>query len=229
VDRDRYLTVFVAEPGVVKYAHAVGPGPVRPEWLRALSELLNDVAGLNPAERWNRAIAQRAKAVFTDLDARTWARQMLRELFEPAEGGGFFFDGASHLYSSADLRGKPVEAMSAFLGDRAALASMLAGELFGDDESLRPGSVAIRIGAENRAAPLLYFSEVFAPYVVNGRAAGAVGVVGPRRMEYGRAAQVVSDTAKALQDLFSNRSVGNGHEIGWPVSNPARAWARWRG
>lgn len=58
-------------------------------------------------------------------------------------------------------------------------------------ELLGPG-LTVRIGAENERADLSECSLVIAPYLVEGQAAGTIGVLGPTRMDYRQAQAAVS-------------------------------------
>ncbi len=58
-------------------------------------------------------------------------------------------------------------------------------------ELLGPG-LTVRIGAENERADLSECSLVIAPYLVEGQAAGTIGVLGPTRMDYRQAQAAVT-------------------------------------
>ncbi len=72
-----------------------------------------------------------------------------------------------------------------------------------------PRSVAVNIGAEHGIEPLLDCSMVAASYHVRGQAAGALGVVGPIRMDYRLAMETVEGMAGELSYIFS-RAPQNG-------------------
>jgi heat-inducible transcriptional repressor len=63
------------------------------------------------------------------------------------------------------------------------------------------GSVRVLIGGEGRWDELRACSLVLARYGVTGFATGALGVVGPTRMLYGRAISAVRFVAGLLSDL----------------------------
>jgi heat-inducible transcriptional repressor len=58
--------------------------------------------------------------------------------------------------------------------------------------------VRIRIGSENPLDEVKMCSVVASPYVVDGRALGVVGVIGPTRMQYSRACSLVAFVAERL-------------------------------
>jgi heat-inducible transcriptional repressor len=64
-------------------------------------------------------------------------------------------------------------------------------------EMLGPG-ITIRIGAENSRDDLQECSLVLAPVLVEGEAAGTIGVLGPTRMDYGKAQAAVTAVSRQL-------------------------------
>jgi len=71
------------------------------------------------------------------------------------------------------------------------------------DVSQRAQGVQIFIGGESTQLPLDECSVVTAPYEVDGRIVGTVGVIGPTRMAYERVIPIVDITAKLLSSALS--------------------------
>lgn len=71
------------------------------------------------------------------------------------------------------------------------------------DISNRAEGVQVFIGGESGLAPLDECSVITAPYEVNGRIVGSVGVIGPTRMAYERVIPIVDITAKLLSSALS--------------------------
>jgi heat-inducible transcriptional repressor len=72
------------------------------------------------------------------------------------------------------------------------------------DVSSRAGGVQIFIGGESNLVPMDEMSVVTAPYEVNGKIVGTLGVIGPTRMAYERVIPIVDITAKLLSNALSN-------------------------
>jgi heat-inducible transcriptional repressor len=67
--------------------------------------------------------------------------------------------------------------------------------------------VRIFIGSENKLFSLSGSSLVVSPYMNSDRKIiGAVGVIGPTRLNYGRIVPIVDYTAQLVGKLLSNRS-----------------------
>jgi len=71
------------------------------------------------------------------------------------------------------------------------------------DVSSRAEGVRIYIGGESRVVPFEELSVVTAPYEVDGRVVGTLGVIGPTRMAYERMIQIVDITARLVGNALS--------------------------
>ena len=71
------------------------------------------------------------------------------------------------------------------------------------DTSSRAEGVRIYIGGESRVVPFEELSVVTAPYEVDGRIVGTLGVIGPTRMPYDRMIQIVDITARLVGNVLS--------------------------
>jgi heat-inducible transcriptional repressor len=72
------------------------------------------------------------------------------------------------------------------------------------DVSSKAGGVQIFIGGESKLVPMDEMSVVAAPYAVNGKIVGTLGVIGPTRMAYERVIPIVDITAKLLSNALSH-------------------------
>ena len=72
------------------------------------------------------------------------------------------------------------------------------------DVSSRAEGVRIYIGGESQAIPYQELSVVTAPYEVDGKVVGTLGVIGPMRMPYDKMIQIVDITSKLLSSALSH-------------------------
>lgn len=72
------------------------------------------------------------------------------------------------------------------------------------DVSSKATGVQIFIGGESQLVPVEDMSVVTAPYGVNGKVVGTLGVIGPTRMAYERVIPIVDITAKLLSNALSH-------------------------
>jgi len=71
------------------------------------------------------------------------------------------------------------------------------------DVSSRADGVRIYIGSESKVVPFEELSVVTAPYEVDGRIVGTLGVIGPTRMAYDRMIQIVDITSRLVSNALS--------------------------
>lgn len=84
------------------------------------------------------------------------------------------------------------------LEEREELVSLL-------DKTLAAGAVTVFVGSEVGELGGGELSLVMAPYTENGRAAGAIGVLGPTRMDYAKVMPLVDATAAAMSEALTKR------------------------
>ena len=71
--------------------------------------------------------------------------------------------------------------------------------------SSRADGVRIYIGGESMVVPYEELSVVSAPYEVDGRVVGTLGVIGPTRMAYSRMVQIVDITSRLVTNALSQK------------------------
>jgi heat-inducible transcriptional repressor len=72
------------------------------------------------------------------------------------------------------------------------------------DASGRGSGVQIFIGGESDLVPMEQMSVITAPYEVDGRIVGTLGVIGPTRMDYERVIPIVDITARLVSTALSS-------------------------
>ncbi len=133
----------------------------------------------------------------------------LRELFEKVlsedEAREVYLDGVENIFDQpefADLdRLRPVLSV---LDKKNCLNELLECCIPEDDGF----DVCIRIGSENPLDGVRSCSIVASPYCVGGRHGGAIGVIGPTRMEYSRASSLVAFVADQLGGVLTEMCGG---------------------
>lgn len=118
-------------------------------------------------------------------------------------------EGTQTVFDYPEFR--DVERLGQFLStlqERAAMLEML-GRALSNDSSVvpsRPG-VQVVIGEEIGRPEMAEFSVVSSTYYIGGRERGSIGVLGPTRMNYARAADAVELMARTMSDLLTRLSV----------------------
>ncbi|MGG7606992.1 heat-inducible transcriptional repressor HrcA [Massilia sp. BKSP1R2A-1] len=115
-----------------------------------------------------------------------------------SEGDDMIISGERNLLSVSDLSSNmsSLRQMFEMFEQKTGLMQLL-------DVSSKAGGVQIFIGGESKLVPMDEMSVVTAPYEVNGRIVGTLGVIGPTRMAYERVIPIVDITAKLLSNALS--------------------------
>lgn len=115
------------------------------------------------------------------------------------QGDGMVISGERNLLSVADLSSNMSSLRQLFemFEQKTGLMQLL-------DVSSKAGGVQIFIGGESNLVPMDEMSVVTAPYEVNGKIVGTLGVIGPTRMAYERVIPIVDITAKLLSNALSH-------------------------
>ncbi len=115
-----------------------------------------------------------------------------------AEGDDMVIAGERNLLSVSDLSSNmsSLRQMFEMFEQKTGLMQLL-------DTSSKAGGVQIFIGGESNLVPMDEMSVVTAPYEVNGKIVGTLGVIGPTRMAYERVIPIVDITAKLLSNALS--------------------------
>ena len=115
------------------------------------------------------------------------------------EPGLLFVDGAAKIFDRPEFEDvRRIKELLATFEEKAKLVRILSG----CTGSTIPG-VRIVIGRENPANEMQDCTFVVAPYHYRSRAVGALGVLGPMRMEYERAITTVDYVAHLCSRLLS--------------------------
>jgi len=125
------------------------------------------------------------------------ATDMTRRVFSNEEGDDFVVRGESNLFDIPELGdvGKLRQLFDAFSAKRDLLHLL--------DQSMHGGGINIFIGAESGYEALEDCSLVTAPYKVDDKVVGTLGVIGPTRMPYNRVIPIVDVTARLVGHALS--------------------------
>jgi len=187
------LLILVLQGGNVQQQMLTLAEPLTQAELSQSTDLLNQVcAGLGAAE-----IRARVRNLPT-FEAEVC--DLVLEMMERCDSritGEVYRDGLTEMLSQPEFIGtERSQGALRLLEERSFLDDFLT-------ETLSPhvGGVQVIIGSEGRWEELSSCSMVLARYGVPGFATGALGVLGPTRMPYGRAISAVRIVAELMSDL----------------------------
>jgi heat-inducible transcriptional repressor len=187
------LLVLVLREAKIKHQILAIEEAVTEEALAASARRLNIAyAGLAPSQFPVRGMGL---TPFEEQVTRATTQIMQSENEEEYEEP--HIDGLRHILGQPEFASnKRLAAIVELLEQRNLVKSLLPQVLTG--EGLR-----VVIGGENRQEAMHDFSVVVTRYGIPGEVGGAIGVVGPTRMQYGRAIPAVSFLSEVMSDLVN--------------------------
>ena len=192
----RVMVIAIASSGDVVRRVFDFEAPVDRGLVEWASSYLNErLAGLGVGSR---QIAGRLRDPDLDGIEAAFAKTLGTAFAEFGDDAGeaLYLDGTSRLLSAAKRADLPrADELMTALERRAGMLQMLR-------SSLEEHSVFLWIGGENPQPELRSVSVVGANYGLGHRNLGAVGVVGPLRMDYATAIASVRDAARELSRYF---------------------------
>ncbi|MGC9469053.1 MAG: heat-inducible transcriptional repressor HrcA [Anaerolineae bacterium] len=190
------LLILVLDGGTIEQQMLVLSESMSQNALREAADRLNQVcAGLNTSQ------IESHMSEFPPLE--TDVARIVLDMMHEAEGepsDDIYYHGLSELLQTPEfsVTEEASTTLVRVLEERSLLQAVLAETL---TPSVGIGSVRVLIGGEGRWDELRTCSMIVARYGVANYATGALGVVGPLRMHYGRAVSAVRFVANALGEL----------------------------
>ncbi len=187
------LLVLVLRGGTVKQQILTLPEPLNQEALNEASDRMN--------QHLNGLTADEIQLHLRDLPPfEANVAELVMDIMHRADtrtAGIVYRDGLSEVLQQPEFsEGEHAQGLIRVMEEQSFLEAVLADAL-----SPEIGNVRVLIGGEGRWDELRACSLVLGRYGVAGFATGALGVVGPTRMLYGRAISVVRFVAGLLSDM----------------------------
>jgi heat-inducible transcriptional repressor len=205
---DRALVVLVTEDGSVENRLFRPPAGMTPSAMREAANFLN-------ATLQGRTLAEAAQVVAAEIAKRRAELDALAaDLVQ--QGIAVWRDDGADGFDRLIVRGRA----NLLDGPQEALDLDRMRQLFDDLERKRDlaqlldlaaeaDGVRIFIGAENKLFSLSGSSLVISPYMnAERRLVGAIGVIGPTRLNYGRIVPIVDYTARLVGRMVADRAGG---------------------
>ena len=199
LDNNRVLGVIVTDDGAVEKRVLELDGDRTRERLQALSNLLTSrLAGLSIREVESRIdVLDPGEGEVGPRDLQVEAQEIARQLFSTDDRDvEVWIAGTDNLLATSDFVDiERVRSLLTTLQDRARIAKEFR-------RAFAHGRTQVLIGEESEATAPGNLGMVATLYFRDSRKAGAVGVVGPRRMDYQRIVPVVEYVGDTLTQML---------------------------
>lgn len=196
----RVMAVIVTDAGMIQGRALDVREPLEPEALDRLSRLVSQrLQGTALSEITEDLLARM-------VDEAAWQQRILQELLRwlrarvpAAADRRVYIEGTANILKQPEFQdARAAQPILSALEQDEVLTDLL--------EAARDRDVWVTIGSEHRHEALRGTSVVAAPYRMGGHAAGALGIVGPTRMKYGKAISLVRYLAGTLSDILGEPS-----------------------
>jgi heat-inducible transcriptional repressor len=205
----RILVILVASTGRVRTVTLEADSHLSQNKLDELRVFLN--------ERLAGRTFREVKATFRDRvrDISEDHRSILRlfidqpdRLFEDPDAGRVKIAGAKNLFAQPEFQkpnavtGEEFQSIIELIDNEEVVVHVLERSGARDAVGSDPAQVAIKIGSELQDEQLANYSLICTKYQIGGQI-GIIGLIGPKRMDYGRIAPLVEYVARAMSNVLS--------------------------
>lgn len=199
------MIIVVMDNGVVHNRMTEMPEGISASDMETLSRVLNAKLQGATIEDIKRTLL---KEIYSELGKHRRILDMAMELIQDSlalrTGDKIYLGGVFNMLNQPEFHDvEKIKTMLSIMEQEKLLCDLLAGES-------REEGVTVRIGNEIKQRSIRDYSVVAAPYVLGGRKAGSVGVLGPTRMEYAKVIGVVDFMTRNLSQVLERMIQGRG-------------------
>ncbi len=198
IDKNKVLLVLVVNDGTVRNFMVKVNKEFSPDFLFAVSNLLNDKFSGLPLGEIDQGLAEKIKKEYlTQEGVLEQVVDVIRQKAYSPESVEVFLEGTSNILNFPEFSDvSRAKEFLEFLDERNSLISLLSTET--NDE------VKVTIGSENTFDEFKGCSVVTASYWIGDKLLGNIGVIGPTRMNYARVISCMEFLRKELNDILRN-------------------------
>jgi heat-inducible transcriptional repressor len=197
---DRVLVILLADTGLVHHKSIAVDEPMAQDELDRIARHLTDLLRWRSLDEVrNLLLAQMAeeKAQYDRMLAR--ALRLGAKALEAEPEADVYVAGAAHIADQPEFADiAKMKALFTAFEEKSKLVKIL-------NECLTGGEFKIFIGSEIPVQEIQGLSVIASPYRRGGRVLGVLGVLGPTRMDYGRALTLVETTARILSRALTKQ------------------------
>jgi len=197
ISDDRILVILVSTAGTVQNKIIYDEDSIKQDTLERYSRILNDILkdlDLHQARQRIEKELATEKAQFDKMLAK--ALKLCHVILSMNDLREVFVNGQINILDEPEFA--QIEKLKSILStfeDKSRLLSIL-------DKTLMAEGIQIIIGSENEIDEMEPCSLVAYPIKTEGKVVGSIGVIGPKRMNYGRVIAVVDSTAQIVTQLM---------------------------
>jgi heat-inducible transcriptional repressor len=200
---NQILVVVVSQAGQIRHKVVTLTRELSPARLISISEILNQrLTGL-PLSEVRTQILDHIEAVERENDdTYSLARELAREVFDlRSPEPELYVEGKENIFSFPEVTDyDQLSNLLRVVEQKNLLASVL-------EKAMKKEGLSVRIGSENKRPELRNVSLVSSTYKLGENTVGVLGILGPRRMEYGRMISLVEGVTRIVNQMLTRLNV----------------------
>lgn len=192
------LVIILSQTGLIRHKVLSLSRSIAPERLVVISDMLNERLSGLPISEVRTQILHHLEAVQQEqVDTMSLVRELARDAFDlKTVEGDLYVDGRENIFSFPELEDfSELSGILKVIEQKNLMSSVL-------EKSVKKGGLSVHIGAENDRPELRNVSLVSNTYKLNDQTIGVLGIMGPRRMEYGRMIALVESVTKIVNQML---------------------------
>ena len=205
VDESSMVLVMVTAGGAVRTQNIVSRRPVGEEALKKLASLLNiRLAGLSADQFTLPILMEIESAMGDDAFLVDPVVKSICQTISATSGGEIKIDGVNRLLSYPEFYDiSRLREMIAMFERKDELLSLISGDTAPMMPAGQPDDgVHVYIGSENPVIVMDNSTLVFKPVKRDGKTVGALGVIGPTRMNYTKVISMIDNITDSISDVL---------------------------
>ncbi len=198
IDARNFALMMLFPGGQVKTRRVRTAFPLHPEEVRMLTDLLNHyVAGKMAEELSLPLILEMENHMGDCAPVINPLVKMVFECMKEFDAGDLRVEGVNNLLSIPDYQDPyEIKSLIHMLEEKDELLQVISQEDLGDQ-------VKVLIGHETSVTGMGNSTLVYRPVQAGGRVIGVIGIIGPRRMDYGKVISIIDNLARGIDHLLS--------------------------
>ncbi len=204
VDEHDLVLVMVTSIGEVKTKNLRSDKCISPKACLAMTELLNErLVGLRGSDI--------TLDVIMDMENRMgpfdfMVSPIVKAVYETVNNGGggeLRFDGVNRLLEYPDVyNSDSLQDMLTMFEDKDDLIEAISDE---STEHAEDDNVRVYIGSENVVKNMNNSTLIFKPITKGGKTVGAIGIIGPIRMDYSKVIAMIDQLTKGIDEIMNEQ------------------------
>jgi heat-inducible transcriptional repressor len=202
---NQILVVVVSQTGLIRHRVIALNRLISPERLSYISDVLNKrLVGLPLSEVRTQIIDHIESVEQETAETMQLARELAREAFDlRGMEDEIYIEGRDKLFTSPEMQDyQQLSGLLKIIEEKNLLTEVL-------ERAMKRDGLSVKIGAENLHPELHSVSLVSSTYKMGDNTVGVLGIMGPRRMEYGRMISLVEGVARIVNQMLERM---NEHE-----------------